>query len=100
MKQQAPDIYVFAAYSGTGKTTYLTRLIPCLKAKGLRVAAVKHDVHGLSLDVPGTDSRRLAEAGELMSYQHQGFWQCMDTLFEKTELEQLWKSGRAPWKVW
>lgn len=44
--------------------------------------------------------RRLAEAGELMSYQHQGFWQCMDTLFEKTELEQLWKSGRAPWKVW
>lgn len=63
MKQQAPDVYVFAAYSGTGKTTYLTRLIPCLKAKGLRVAAVKHDVHGLSLDVPGTDSRRLAEAG-------------------------------------
>lgn len=44
--------------------------------------------------------RRLAEAGELMSYQHQGFWQCMDTLFEKTELEQLWESGRAPWKVW
>ena len=63
MKQQAPDVYVFAAYSGTGKTTYLTRLIPCLKAKGLRVAAVQHDVHGLSLDVPGTDSRRLAEAG-------------------------------------
>ena len=29
MKQQAPDVYVFAAYSGTGKTTYLTRLIPC-----------------------------------------------------------------------
>lgn len=44
--------------------------------------------------------RRLAEAGELMSYQHRGFWQCMDTLFEKTELEQLWESGRAPWKVW
>ena len=44
--------------------------------------------------------RLLAEAGELMSHQHQGFWQCMDTLFEKTELEQLWKSGRAPWKVW
>lgn len=63
MKQQAPDVYVFAAYSGTGKTTYLTGLIPCLKAKGLRVAAVKHDVHGLSLDVPGKDSRRLAEAG-------------------------------------
>lgn len=63
MKRQAPDVYVFAAYSGTGKTTYLTELIPCLKARGLRVAAVKHDVHGLSLDMPGKDSRRLAEAG-------------------------------------
>ena len=63
MIQQAPDVYVFAAWSGTGKTTYLTKLIPCLKARGLRVAAVKHDVHGLSLDVPGKDSRRLAESG-------------------------------------
>ena len=63
MKQQAPDVYVFAAYSGTGKTTYLTKLIPCLKARGLQVAAVKHDVHGLSLDVPGKDSHRLAQAG-------------------------------------
>ena len=44
--------------------------------------------------------RRLAEEGELMSYQHRGFWQCMDTIFEKSELERLWKSGEAPWKVW
>lgn len=43
---------------------------------------------------------RLAEEGELMSYQHRGFWQCMDTLREKLELEELWKSGHAPWKVW
>ncbi len=43
---------------------------------------------------------RLAEGGELMSYQHKGFWQCMDTLREKMELEKLWKSGNAPWKVW
>lgn len=43
---------------------------------------------------------RLAEEGELMSYQHKGFWQCMDTLREKMELEKLWKSGNAPWKVW
>ena len=35
-----------------------------------------------------------------MSYQHRGFWQCMDTLREKLELEELWKSGNAPWKVW
>lgn len=44
--------------------------------------------------------RRLAAEGELMSYQHRGFWQCMDTIFEKSELERLWKSGEAPWKVW
>ncbi len=44
--------------------------------------------------------RRLAEEGELMSYQHKGYWQCMDTTREKTQLEKLWKSGKAPWKVW
>lgn len=47
-----------------------------------------------------TPLRRLAEDGELMSYQHHGFWQCMDTLREKQILESLWASGRAPWKVW
>lgn len=44
--------------------------------------------------------RKLAEEGQLMSYQHKGFWQCMDTLREKNQLEKLWKSGKAPWKVW
>ena len=43
---------------------------------------------------------RLAEKGELMSYQHHGFWQCMDTMREKNMLEKLWAEGRAPWKVW
>lgn len=43
---------------------------------------------------------RLAEEGQLMSYQHTGFWQCMDTEREKKELEQLWSTGHAPWKVW
>lgn len=58
-----PDIYIFSAYSGTGKTTYLERLIPCLKERGLRVAVVKHDVHGLALDREGKDSRRFARVG-------------------------------------
>lgn len=44
--------------------------------------------------------RKLSEEGELMSYQHRGFWQCMDTLREKLELDALWESGEAPWKVW
>lgn len=42
----------------------------------------------------------LALAGELVAYQHDGFWQPMDTLREKNELESLWQSGDAPWKSW
>jgi glucose-1-phosphate cytidylyltransferase len=43
---------------------------------------------------------RLAEKHELMAFRHAGFWQPMDTLREKTQLEQLWATGRAPWKIW
>jgi glucose-1-phosphate cytidylyltransferase len=43
---------------------------------------------------------RLAAEGQLMSYSHSGYWQCMDTQREKIELEKLWNSGKAPWKVW
>lgn len=43
---------------------------------------------------------RLASTGELMSFQHSGFWQPMDTLREKNLLENLWASGKAPWKIW
>lgn len=42
----------------------------------------------------------IAGQGELMSYIHQGFWQCMDTKREKDILEQIWNQGTAPWKVW
>ena len=45
----------------------------------------------------------LAEAarmGQLNAYRHRGFWQCMDTLREKNLLEELWQSGKAPWKIW
>lgn len=43
---------------------------------------------------------QLAKDGELVAYQHQGFWQCMDTLRDRKLLEGLWESGSAPWKVW
>ena len=43
---------------------------------------------------------KLAEDNELMSFEHKGFWQPMDTLRDKNLLEDLWLSGRAPWKVW
>ena len=42
----------------------------------------------------------LAKEGELMAYVHSGFWQPMDTLRERNLLEELWQSGRAPWKRW
>lgn len=43
---------------------------------------------------------QLAAEGELMSYTHKGFWQCMDTKREKDDLEKMWETGKAPWKVW
>lgn len=44
--------------------------------------------------------RILAEKGELMSYLHNGYWQCMDTKREKDILERLWENNEAPWKKW
>lgn len=43
---------------------------------------------------------KLAQEGELMSYKHEGFWQCMDSMREKEILEILWSKGNAPWKIW
>ena len=42
----------------------------------------------------------LAKEGQLVSYIHNGFWQCMDTKREKDELEKMWNTGDAPWKLW
>ncbi len=44
--------------------------------------------------------QRLAADGQLMAYEHSGFWQPMDTLREKRLLEELWESERAPWRLW
>ena len=40
-----------------------------------------------------------AKMGELMAYRHEGYWQCMDTKRDKDHLEELWKTGKAPWAV-
>lgn len=57
--------------------------------------------------IPGDDTSweaepltQLAAKGEVMAYEHDGFWQPMDTLREKNLLEELWASGQAPWKMW
>jgi len=42
----------------------------------------------------------LATSGDLAAYQHNGFWQPMDTLRDKVVLENMWATGKAPWKTW
>lgn len=63
MKNAKVPILGFAAYSGTGKTTLLTQLIPILRQQGLRIGLIKHSHHNFQIDQPGKDSFRLREAG-------------------------------------
>jgi len=57
-------------------------------------------VEGDDTSWEGSPIIRLAAMGQMMAYEHRGFWQPMDTLREKNMLEELWASGKAPWKVW
>ena len=56
-------IFGVCGFSGSGKTTLLEKMVPILSARGLRVAVIKHDVHGIKLDYPAKDSDRLFAAG-------------------------------------
>jgi molybdopterin-guanine dinucleotide biosynthesis protein B len=58
-----PPIVAIVGKSDSGKTTLLEKLIPELKARGYRVGAVKHDIHGFDIDHPGKDSWRMKQAG-------------------------------------
>ncbi|HEU4829920.1 MAG TPA: glucose-1-phosphate cytidylyltransferase [Gemmatimonadales bacterium] len=61
--------------------------------------AVEH-IAGDSTSWEQEPLEQLAHAGQLAAYQHDGFWQPMDTLRDRKYLEDLWASGNAPWKVW
>ena len=63
MNSFAVPVLGFAAYSGTGKTTLLVRLIPLFNEQGIRVALVKHAHHDFDIDIPGKDSYELRKAG-------------------------------------
>ncbi len=63
LKNAKVPILGFAAFSGTGKTTLLTQLIPLLKLEGYRIGLIKHSHHSIQIDQPGKDSYRLREAG-------------------------------------
>lgn len=56
-------VLTFVGKSGTGKTTFLERLIPELRSRGLRLAVVKHDAHQFEMDRPGKDTWRFSQAG-------------------------------------
>ncbi|MEJ2361239.1 MAG: molybdopterin-guanine dinucleotide biosynthesis protein MobB [Gammaproteobacteria bacterium] len=58
-----PPLLGFAAFSGVGKTTLLSRLIPLLRERGLRVGLIKHAHHAFDIDTPGKDSYVLRKAG-------------------------------------
>jgi glucose-1-phosphate cytidylyltransferase len=57
-------------------------------------------IDGDDMSWEGSPIIRLAAMGEMMAFEHRGFWQPMDTLRDKNMLEDLWASGRAPWKIW
>lgn len=44
--------------------------------------------------------KKIALEGNMQAYRHDGFWQCMDTLRDKEKLEEMWNTGKAPWKIW
>ncbi len=118
---------LIAQHRQSGKLATLTAVYPpgrfgVLEVSGKKVVGFKEKVENKTslinggffilepeaLDiVDGDDTfweqepmEKLAADGQLMAYEHKGFWQPMDTLREKNHLERLWASGAAPWKVW
>ncbi|MDH5218208.1 MAG: molybdopterin-guanine dinucleotide biosynthesis protein B [Gammaproteobacteria bacterium] len=67
LKNLKKPICGFIAYSGTGKTTLLEKLIPILRQKGLRIGLIKHAHHDFDIDTPGKDSFRLRKAGAMQT---------------------------------
>ena len=62
--------------------------------------AVLDYIEGDDCSWEGAPLTKLAKEQQMMAFEHNGFWQPMDTLREKNHLEQLWDTGKAPWKVW
>jgi len=62
--------------------------------------AALNEIHDESVMFESEPMKTLTKNGQVQAYFHRGFWQPMDTLREKQKLEELWASGRAPWKTW
>lgn len=63
IRRVSPTLVAIVGYSGSGKTTLIENLIPLICRRGIRVATIKHDVHGFQMDKPGKDSWRHKHAG-------------------------------------
>lgn len=57
-------------------------------------------IHSVATVWEAESLQRLAAEGQLQACRHHGFWQPMDTLRDRVHLEELWESGKAPWKRW
>jgi molybdopterin-guanine dinucleotide biosynthesis protein B len=89
MTLQQPIILGFAAYSGTGKTYLLTRLIPLLKQRGLKIGLIKHSHHDFEIDYPGKDSYELRAAGASPVMIVSPYRQALITEFQPLQAVQL-----------
>ena len=83
---ETQKIIGFAGFSGSGKTTLLEKVIPLLRARGLRIAVIKHTHHKFDIDKPGKDSFRHREAGAGEVLVVSGFrWALMHELVDEAE---------------
>ena len=57
-------------------------------------------IEGEAMPPGAAPPQTLAREGELMAFRHEGFWRPMDTLRDRLDLESMWETGRAPWKLW
>lgn len=57
-------------------------------------------IEGDSTVFEKTPLETVANLGQLVAYKHEGFWKCMDTQRDRMQLEEMWASGKAPWKIW
>ncbi|OSN01346.1 molybdopterin-guanine dinucleotide biosynthesis protein MobB [Lonsdalea populi] len=88
-------LLVVAAYSGTGKTTLLTQLIPLIQESGIRVGMIKHTHHEMDIDTPGKDSYRLRKAGaEQTLVASAKRWALMTETPDQSEPDIAWLAGR------
>ena len=88
-------LFLLCACGGSRPVTF--KVIAELNQEEFRVAFRKDDP---LCDIVTAAMRELAADGQLMSYMHRGFWQCMDNMREKETLDKLLAAGRAPWKKW